>query len=106
MSEIERNLKLSDSVLRFLSVLVDNDIDPAAVRAELDAHRRRSAEARAAAEATRAAADAARGAAAEAARQEARSVTKQPSLGTEFEESEAAEVPDSPNLNGESDEQT
>jgi|SRR5690348_6119627 small subunit ribosomal protein S6 len=62
MNEIERNLKLSDSVLRYLSVLVDNDIEPAAVRAELEAHRRRSAEARAAAEAARAAAEAARNA--------------------------------------------
>jgi hypothetical protein len=87
-------------------VLVATDIDPAAVRAELDAHRRRSAEARAAAEAARAAAEAARGAAAEAARQEARSVAKQPSLGTEVEESETGDVPNSPNLNGESDEQT
>jgi len=64
MNEIERNLKLSDSVLRYLSVVTDGDIDPAAVRAELEAHRRRSAEARAAAEAARAAAEAARAAAA------------------------------------------
>jgi small subunit ribosomal protein S6 len=64
MNEIERNLKLSDSVLRYLSVLVDRDIEPATVRAELEAHRRRSAEARAAAEAARAAAEAARSAAA------------------------------------------
>jgi small subunit ribosomal protein S6 len=64
MNEIERNLKLSDSVLRYLSVLVDSDIEPATVRAELEAHQRRSAEARAAAEATRAAAEAARSAAA------------------------------------------
>jgi small subunit ribosomal protein S6 len=60
MNEIERNLKLSDAVLRFLSVLVDRDIDPSFVRADLEAHRRRSAEARAAAEAARAAAEAAR----------------------------------------------
>jgi small subunit ribosomal protein S6 len=60
MNEIERNLKLSDAVLRFLSVLVDRDIDPSVVRADLEAHRRRSAEARAAAEAARAAAEAAR----------------------------------------------
>src|SRR5438552_17360360 len=54
LNEIERNLKLSDAVLRYLSVLVDSDVDPASVRAELEAHRRRSAEARAAAEAARA----------------------------------------------------
>ncbi len=67
MNEVERNLKLSDSVLRYLSVLVDRDVEPANIRAELEAHRRRSAEARAAAEAARAAADAARTAAAQAA---------------------------------------
>jgi small subunit ribosomal protein S6 len=63
MNEIERNLKLSDSVLRYLSVVVDKDIDPSVVRADLEAHRRRSAEARAAAEAARAAAEVARAAA-------------------------------------------
>jgi small subunit ribosomal protein S6 len=62
MSEVERNMKLSDSVLRYLSVLVDRDVEPAKVRADLEAHRRRTAEARAAAEAARAAADAARAA--------------------------------------------
>jgi small subunit ribosomal protein S6 len=64
MNEIERNLRLSDGVLRYLSVLVDTDVDPAAVRAEIEAHRKRTAEARAAAEAARAAAEAARAAAA------------------------------------------
>jgi small subunit ribosomal protein S6 len=67
MNEVERNLKLSDQVLRYLSVLVDRDIEAAAVRAELEAHRHRAAEARAAAEAARLAAEAARAAAAEAA---------------------------------------
>lgn len=64
MNEIERNLKLSDTVLRYLSVLAGEDVDPAAARAEIEAHHRRTAEARAAAEAARAAADAARAAAA------------------------------------------
>ena len=63
MNEIERNLKLSDNVLRYLSILVDRDVDPMTVRSELEAHRRRSAEARAAAEAARAAAEIARTAA-------------------------------------------
>jgi small subunit ribosomal protein S6 len=63
MNEVERNLKLSDSVLRHLSVLVASEVDAPAVRAELEAHRRRTAEARAAAEAARAAAEAARAAA-------------------------------------------
>jgi small subunit ribosomal protein S6 len=67
MNEVERNMKLSDTVLRYLSVLVDRDSDPAKVRSDLEAHRRRTAEARAAAEAARAAAEAARAAAAEAA---------------------------------------
>ncbi|HVN90792.1 MAG TPA: 30S ribosomal protein S6 [Candidatus Binataceae bacterium] len=60
MNEIERNLKLSDSILRFLSVLVQEQIDPEAARTELEANRRRVAEARAAAEAARAAAAAER----------------------------------------------
>ena len=60
MNEVERNLKLADSVLRYMSVLVDSDVDPAVVRAEIEAHHRRTAEARAAAEAARAAAEAAR----------------------------------------------
>ena len=55
MNEVERNLKLSDSVLRFLSVLLDTDAEPAKVREEIEARNRRVAEARAAAE-TRAAA--------------------------------------------------
>jgi small subunit ribosomal protein S6 len=60
MNEVERNLRLTDSVLRYLSVLVDSEVDPAVVRAEIEAHRRRTAEAKAAAEAARAAAEAAR----------------------------------------------
>jgi small subunit ribosomal protein S6 len=60
MNEVERNLKLADSVLRYLSVLVNGDVDPAVVRAEIEAHHRRTAEARAAAEAARATAEAAR----------------------------------------------
>ena len=67
LNEVERNLKLSDQVLRYLSVLVDRDIEAVAVRAELEAHRRRAAEARAAAEAARLAAETARAAAAEVA---------------------------------------
>jgi small subunit ribosomal protein S6 len=110
MNEIERNLKLSDSVLRYLSVLVDSDIEPATVRAELEAHRRRSAEARAAAEAARAAAEAARVAAASAAAEEAFDVS-QPSLAedaspeSEFEQEASSEGADSAVPNGEDDEQ-
>jgi small subunit ribosomal protein S6 len=62
MNEVERNLKLSDNILRFLSVLVNETVDPETARAELEAHRSRAAEARAAAEAARAAAEAARAA--------------------------------------------
>ena len=59
MNEIERNLKLSDSVLRYLSVLVDPEVDTAKVRAEIEARIHRAAEAKAAAEARMAAAAAA-----------------------------------------------
>jgi small subunit ribosomal protein S6 len=51
VNELERNLKLLDGVLRFLSVLVDEETDVAAARAEVEARHRRAAEARAAAEA-------------------------------------------------------
>ena len=51
MNEVERNLRLSDAVLRYLSVLVDDDADVAKVREELEARNRRMAEARAAQEA-------------------------------------------------------
>jgi small subunit ribosomal protein S6 len=55
MNEVERNLKLSDVVLRYLSVLVDDDADVAKVREELEARNRRIAEAKAAQEARAAA---------------------------------------------------
>lgn len=55
MNEIERNLKISDAVLRYLSVLVDENADVAKIREEVDARNRRAAEARAAAEARMAA---------------------------------------------------
>jgi len=56
MNEVERNLKLSDSVLRYLSVLVEEEADLDKVRAEIEARKRRTAEARAAADARVAAA--------------------------------------------------
>ncbi len=59
MNEVERNLKLSDSVLRYLSVLLDPEVDTVKVRAEIDARLHRAAEAKAAAEARMAAAAAA-----------------------------------------------
>lgn len=55
MNEVERNLKLSDSVLRYLSVLLDPEVDTAKVRAEIEARLHRAAEAKAAAEARMAA---------------------------------------------------
>ena len=60
MNEVERNLRLSDTVLRYLSVLVDADADVAKAREELEARNRRIAEARAAQEARAAALMAAR----------------------------------------------
>lgn len=86
MSEVERNLKLSDAVLRYLSVLVDRDVEPASVRADLEAQRRHSAEVRAAAEAARAAAEAARNAAAQVPDEEPKS------LHDEAQEAEVATV--------------
>jgi small subunit ribosomal protein S6 len=67
MNEVERNLKLSDGVLRYLSVLVDESADMATVRSELEARQKRAAEAKAATEARMAAFAADRAAAAEAA---------------------------------------
>jgi small subunit ribosomal protein S6 len=67
MNEVERNLKLSDSVLRYLSVLVEAEADLDKIRADIEARNRRTAEARAATEARIAAA-----AAAAAAREHAR----------------------------------
>ncbi len=49
--EVERNLKLADGVLRYLSVLVEADTDAAKARAEVEANRRRIAQHKAAAEA-------------------------------------------------------
>jgi len=82
MNEVERNLKLSDNVLRFLSVLVQEEVDPETARTELEANRRRVAEARAAAEAARAAAETARAAAAaERAQREANAAAEASSEG-------------------------
>lgn len=64
VSEVERNLRLTDSVLRYLSVMVEPEADAAKVRAEVEARKRRAEEARAAA-ASRAAAAAQPAAAAE-----------------------------------------
>jgi small subunit ribosomal protein S6 len=49
MNEVERNLKLMDESLRHLSVMVEEDADPAKLRGEVEARQRRLAEARAAA---------------------------------------------------------
>src|ERR1019366_5209915 len=55
MNEVERNLRISDIVLRYLSVLVNDDADVAKAREELNARNRRIAEAKAAQEARAAA---------------------------------------------------
>jgi small subunit ribosomal protein S6 len=67
MNEVERNLKLSDGVLRYLSVLLDDSADMDTVRSEIEARQKRAAEAKAATEARMAAYAAERAAAAEAA---------------------------------------
>jgi small subunit ribosomal protein S6 len=51
MNEVERNLKLMDESLRHLSVMVEEEADPAKLRSEVEARQRRLAEARAATEA-------------------------------------------------------
>jgi small subunit ribosomal protein S6 len=48
MNELERNLKLADDVLRFLSVLVEPSPDIAKLRAEANLRRERAAQAKAA----------------------------------------------------------
>jgi small subunit ribosomal protein S6 len=109
MNEVERNLKLSDSVLRYLTVLVDRDVEPANIRAELEAHRRRSAEARAAAEAARAAAEAARAAAAQPAPEKASDDAAVEEPPTESEAAELSpaenETPPSDSSEGEGEDQ-
>jgi small subunit ribosomal protein S6 len=67
MNEVERNLKLQDTVLRYLSVLVELQTDVAKARDEIDTRKRKIAEARAATEARMAAAAAQRAEAAAAA---------------------------------------
>jgi small subunit ribosomal protein S6 len=49
MNEVERNLKLMDESLRHLSVMVEEDADPVRLRGEVEARKRRLAEARTAA---------------------------------------------------------
>jgi small subunit ribosomal protein S6 len=49
LNEIERNLKIADNVIRFLSVLVETETDVAKAREEIETNRRKQAEARAAA---------------------------------------------------------
>ena len=56
VSEVERNLKLSDGVLRYLSVMLEQEADAAKVRAEVEARKRRAEQAKAAAESRAAAA--------------------------------------------------
>lgn len=48
MNEVERNLKLMDQVLRYLSVMVEEEADAAQLRSEIEARQRRLAEARSA----------------------------------------------------------
>ncbi len=55
MNEVERNLKLQDSVLRYLSVLLDAEADVAKAREDVETKKRKAAEARAQAEARAAA---------------------------------------------------
>ena len=85
MNEIERNLKLQDTVLRYLSVLVELETDVAKAREEIESRKRRIAEARAAAEA--------RMAATAAQRAEAAAATASHAEGAA---AAAEEIPDAP----------
>ena len=58
MNELERNLKLADDVLRYLSVLVAPEADAAKLRGEIESRKQRLAEVRAAAAAPAHVADA------------------------------------------------
>ena len=49
MNELERNLKLADDVLRYLSVLVAPEADAAKLRGEIESRKQKLAESRAAA---------------------------------------------------------
>jgi len=63
MNELERNLKLADDVLRYLSVLVALEADAAKLRGEIESRKQRLAEVRAAAAAPEPIAEMAEGAA-------------------------------------------
>jgi small subunit ribosomal protein S6 len=45
-NEVERNLKIADNVLRYLSVLVSPEVDAAKLRGEIESRKQRMAEAR------------------------------------------------------------
>ena len=94
MNEVERNLKLADGVLRYLSVLVDDSADMAQVRTDVEARHRRAAEAKAAAEARMAAMAAERAAAADlaATNAAARAVAQEAAASKAAAEADAAAV--------------
>ena len=96
MNEFERNLKLADGVLRYLSVLVDEEADMAQVRTEIEARHRRAAEAKAAAEARMAALAAERAAAAEAAARSAQEASAPEASAEPVETSSASSPADNP----------
>ena len=66
VNELERNLRLADNVLRYLSVLVDIEANPAELRSEVEARKRKLEEAKAPAPAPAPAAEAPVAAVAEA----------------------------------------
>ena len=91
VNEVERNLKLADNVLRYLSVLVSPEADAASLRSEIEARDRRIAEARAASAAAAASSAEASSAAASSAAAEktpAPEVAPQNSSDTEPEKTE------------------
>ncbi|OEU51473.1 MAG: 30S ribosomal protein S6, partial [Desulfobacterales bacterium S3730MH5] len=45
VKELERNLNLDDRVLKYLTVCIDKDVDPEAVKAQIDAAKEKASEA-------------------------------------------------------------
>lgn len=93
VAELERNLKLADNVLRYLSVMVEEGADAVGLRAEVEAKKRRAEEAKAVAEQARAAAAAAAAQATVAAQPETPAT---PEIAAESPVAAQPEAPDTP----------
>jgi len=90
VKELERNFRIDDRVIRYLTMKTADQVDAAALEAEIAAKAQEAARVTAEAEAARAAAEAEAAAAAEAAKAEAAAT---PSPAPEAPEAEAAAAP-------------